>query len=163
MNTGIQSSDSTPLSAWTTTTPGGKPVYRKDMVGIVAAHKIPYTATASVGYVKDFRKKGREGPGRNRRRARLHPCPRAVSDRVGQQAGAVDRGRQVGGPESLPAPLRDRRRREYKMTLRVANPKPVVDYLRIQKRFAGVDEKKIDELQAAVEKEYAHLMKKMSQ
>jgi len=163
MNTGIQSSGSTPLSAWTTTTPGGKPVYRKDMVGIVAAHKIPYTATASVGYVEDFRKKVKkaqaataDGP------AYIHvqvPCPPGWGSEPEQSIEVAKLAVQ-----SLCWPLYEIvDGEEYKMTVRVAHPKPVVDYLRLQKRFAGMDEKKIDELQAAVEKEYAHLMKKMSQ
>ena len=49
MNTGIQGSSSTPMGAWTTTTPFGKPVVRKNLMQIVAAHCIPYAATASVG------------------------------------------------------------------------------------------------------------------
>ena len=57
MNTGIQSSSSTPLGASTTTTPGGKPVPRKDLLQIAIAHKIPYAATASVAYIPDLRKK----------------------------------------------------------------------------------------------------------
>jgi len=49
MNTGIQRSGLTPLGAKTTTTPIGK-----NMFEIVAAHKIQYAATASVGYIQDF-------------------------------------------------------------------------------------------------------------
>jgi pyruvate ferredoxin oxidoreductase beta subunit len=57
MNTGIQSSSSTPKGARTTTTPRGKSVFRKDVLGVVAAHRIPYAASASIGYLKDFREK----------------------------------------------------------------------------------------------------------
>jgi pyruvate ferredoxin oxidoreductase beta subunit len=57
MNTGIQGSGSTPLGATTTTTPGGKDRPRKDMLAIAAAHRIPYLASASVGYIRDLRKK----------------------------------------------------------------------------------------------------------
>lgn len=49
---------------------------------------------------------------------------------------------------------------EYKLTVPAAKPKPVADYLKLQKRFAGVDEQQTEELQATVEKEYARLMKK---
>ncbi|KUK85508.1 MAG: hypothetical protein XE03_2004 [candidate division TA06 bacterium 34_109] len=53
MNTGIQRSSATPRGAWTTTTPcgevmPGKIQYRKDLTGIIAAHKIPYIAQASL-------------------------------------------------------------------------------------------------------------------
>jgi hypothetical protein len=59
MNTGIQRSSATPWGAWTTTTPvkhyKDKP--KKDMEAIMAAHRIPYIATASVGYPEDLFKK----------------------------------------------------------------------------------------------------------
>lgn len=57
MNTGIQGSGSTPYYAYTTTTPGGKPTDRKDLVQIAIAHNIPYAATASIHDLRDLRKK----------------------------------------------------------------------------------------------------------
>jgi pyruvate/2-oxoacid:ferredoxin oxidoreductase beta subunit len=56
MNTGIQRSSSTPWGAWTTTTPAGTPKShpKKDMLAILAAHRIPYAATASVAYPVDL-------------------------------------------------------------------------------------------------------------
>lgn len=53
-NTGMQRSGSTPLGAWTTTTPKGKTEPKKDMPLIMAAHKIPYIATLSPSYPTDF-------------------------------------------------------------------------------------------------------------
>jgi len=59
MNTGIQRSGLTPYGATTTTTPNpcfeNKP--KKDMLRIVAAHNIPYAATACVSYPLDFMQK----------------------------------------------------------------------------------------------------------
>jgi len=59
MNTGIQRSSSTPECTWTTTTPSPyvKDTPKKDIVRIMAAHKIPYIATASIGYPLDLIKK----------------------------------------------------------------------------------------------------------
>lgn len=59
MNTGIQRSSATPKGAWTTTTPVEHPKTepKKNMVEIMAAHRIPYTATASVAYPDDFARK----------------------------------------------------------------------------------------------------------
>jgi pyruvate ferredoxin oxidoreductase beta subunit len=59
MNTGIQRSGSTPKYAWTTTTPVGTAVkgkiqWKKDIMGIVTAHRVPYAATASVAYILDM-------------------------------------------------------------------------------------------------------------
>ena len=65
MNTGIQKSGLTPFGAKTTTTPAGKNIHgnirpKKNMFEIVAAHGIPYAATASVGYLPDFIEKVRK-------------------------------------------------------------------------------------------------------
>ncbi len=56
MNTGVQRSSATPMGAWTTTTPNAHPkaTAKKDLVAIMAAHGLPYIATATVGYPDDF-------------------------------------------------------------------------------------------------------------
>ena len=56
MNTGIQRSSATPWGAWTTTTPTCEPEAqpKKDILAILAAHRIPYAATASVAYPVDL-------------------------------------------------------------------------------------------------------------
>ncbi|MEW6747504.1 MAG: thiamine pyrophosphate-dependent enzyme [Planctomycetota bacterium] len=58
-NTGGQGSSATPLAASTTTTPGGKRVEKKDILGIMAAHRIPYVATLSMAHLDDFMRKVR--------------------------------------------------------------------------------------------------------
>jgi pyruvate/2-oxoacid:ferredoxin oxidoreductase beta subunit len=79
MNTGIQRSSSTPVGAWTTTTPVAhyKKRPKKKMIDIMAAHSIPYIATASVAYPQDLIAKFRKA--RNIKGTRfLHvfaPCP----------------------------------------------------------------------------------------
>ena len=59
MNTGIQRSSATPAGAWTTTTPDPtrKGQRKKNMVEIMAAHRIPYAATASIGAPEDLKEK----------------------------------------------------------------------------------------------------------
>ena len=56
MNTGIQRSSSTPAGAWTTTTPDERPETRpkKDIMAIMAAHQIPYAATATPAFPDDL-------------------------------------------------------------------------------------------------------------
>ncbi len=54
MNTGTQKSSSTPRHAYTTSTPGGKKSRKKNLVEIMAAHRVPYIATANVGYLDDL-------------------------------------------------------------------------------------------------------------
>jgi len=83
MNTGIQRSSATPRGVWTTTSPygtvlPGKTQYRKDLTAIVAAHKIPYAAQASIWRWNDLIEKAHKafytkGPAFLNV---LSPCPR---------------------------------------------------------------------------------------
>lgn len=83
MNTGIQRSGATPRGADTTTAPvgkvsSGKKEYRKDLVGVLAAHNIPYAATATPAHWNDLITKVKkatsiEGPTFMNI---LAPCPR---------------------------------------------------------------------------------------
>jgi len=57
MNTGIQCSSSTPYGAWTTTTPDWKRLRKKNIVEALAAHRIPYAATASIAFPEDLVRK----------------------------------------------------------------------------------------------------------
>jgi pyruvate ferredoxin oxidoreductase beta subunit len=66
MNTGIQRSGGTPFGASTTTSPAGKVIpgktqFRKPITDIVAAHRIPFVATASPAYPEDLVAKVRAG------------------------------------------------------------------------------------------------------
>ena len=59
MNTGIQRSSATPWGAWTTTTPVRHPEDKpkKNIMEIMAAHGIPYAATATPAYPEDLIRK----------------------------------------------------------------------------------------------------------
>src|SRR3990172_12562495 len=59
MNTGVQTSTATPYGAITTTNPvmHYKNTWPKDLMGIIAAHNIPYAATASLAHMEDYRRK----------------------------------------------------------------------------------------------------------
>ena len=53
-NTGGQRSSATPLGAVTTTTSAGKDVAKKNILGVMAAHNIPYVASMSIGHPEDL-------------------------------------------------------------------------------------------------------------
>ena len=59
MMTGMQRSSSTPDGAWTSTTPlpAPKRERKKDIISIMAAHRVPYVATATLGYPRDLVRK----------------------------------------------------------------------------------------------------------
>ncbi|HEU4928823.1 MAG TPA: thiamine pyrophosphate-dependent enzyme [Candidatus Krumholzibacteria bacterium] len=56
-NTGGQRSSATPLGASTSTTPMGKRHEKKDILGIMAAHRIPYAASVSLAHPNDMMRK----------------------------------------------------------------------------------------------------------
>jgi pyruvate/2-oxoacid:ferredoxin oxidoreductase beta subunit len=76
-NTGGQRSSATPAAAKTTTTPGGKRETKKEIIEILAAHRIPYAATLSIAHPEDFREKIHKALGINGFRFFLihAPCP----------------------------------------------------------------------------------------
>lgn len=79
MNTGIQRSSATPWGAWTTTTPVPRVKRRpkKAILEIMAAHRVPYAASASVGHPEDLVSKVRRAraTGGTRFLHILAPCP----------------------------------------------------------------------------------------
>ncbi len=79
-NTGGQRSSATPAAAKTTTTPAGKGEGKKEIIEIMAAHRIPYAATLSIAHPEDFRDKIRKGAGNQG--LPLFPDPLALSDRL---------------------------------------------------------------------------------
>ena len=156
MNTGIQGSSSTPLQAWTTTTPGGKPTSRKDLLRIAMAHDIPYCASASVANIRDLRKKVQKckdtiGP------SLLHihtPCPTgwgydpALSIEVSK--AAVETGAWA---------LYEYEQGKITLNTKLKELRPIGEYLRLQKRFRGVSEEALQSMQKDVQRSYDRLVK----
>jgi pyruvate ferredoxin oxidoreductase beta subunit len=154
MNTGIQRSSSTPHAASTTTSPSGaaragKRHLKKDLLSVVAAHHIPYAATASVAYPRDLYAKVRravaiEGPTFMQV---LSPCPlgwRHDSDATIEVARlAVETGF---------FPLVEIERGTVTGVMNIRGRRPVTDYLKLQGRFRHL----LGDDPAAVE-ERAHL------
>ena len=155
MNTGIQASSSSPLHAWTTTTPMGKPVHRKNLMQIIGAHGIPYAATASLAYIDDFRKKIERAKASSGA-AFLHvhiPCPTGWGF---DPAKSIELARLAVATRcwNLYELLNGQ---EIKITKKIKKPKPVKTFLKDQKRFAGVSDMDLDAIQVQVDSDYAHL------
>ena len=76
-NTGGQRSSATPLGATTTTTPEGKRVEKKDILAIMAAHRVPYAASISMAHPEDMIRKLARGLDTRGFRFlhMLSPCP----------------------------------------------------------------------------------------
>jgi pyruvate ferredoxin oxidoreductase beta subunit len=137
MNTGIQRSSSTPHAAMTTTSPPGKERMgkrhlKKDIVSIVAAHHIPYAATASVSYPSDIRKKVRralaiDGP----TFLQIHcPCPLGWGHEGHTSITVARLAVQTGL-----FPLIELERGGLASAMPIRHIRPVMEYLQMQQRF----------------------------
>jgi pyruvate ferredoxin oxidoreductase beta subunit len=136
MNTGIQRSGLTPTLTDTTTSPSGtaslgNPKPKKPMPEIVAAHGIPYVATASVGYPQDVQKKVKKaltikGP----KYIQIHvPCPLGWRHESGLTFDVAKLAVETGL-----YPLFEYENGQL-TSRKIAAIKPVEEYLKVQGRF----------------------------
>ncbi len=159
MNTGIQRSSSTPYGASTTTSPAGKEsigqkTWKKPMVEIAAAHKIPYVAQASSAYPLDlFRKTQRamETPGPSYLHV-LSVCP--TGWRIPSEK-AIEYGKLA--TQTLVFPLYEVIEGEWHLTRDVKRPKPVEEYFKGQGRFRHLTEDEVKRIQERVDLEWERL------
>ncbi|MDO9044217.1 MAG: pyruvate synthase subunit PorB [Methanobacteriaceae archaeon] len=153
MNTGIQRSGATPYGASTTTSPHGKESFgenkpKKNVPMIMAAHGVPYVATASISYPEDFMQKVKkaaetEGP------AYIHlnqPCTTGwgydTSKTIDLGRLAVETGSWI---------LYEIVEGEFKVTYRPMQRKPVSEYLNAQKRFKHLEDEEKAKIQEYVD------------
>lgn len=151
MNTGIQRSSLTPASTWTTSTPNGKTQPKKDLPMIMAAHRIPYVATASIGFVEDLLVKLEKARDMRRGFRYIHvhcPCapgwgfPENKAIEVARLA--VDCGMWI---------LFEVEHGEFKQSYEATPRKPVKEYLLAQERFNHLTAEEISAIQESVDKE----------
>jgi pyruvate ferredoxin oxidoreductase beta subunit len=153
MNTGIQRSGATPYGASTTTSPHGKESFgedrpKKNMPMIMAAHGVPYVATASIAYPEDFMKKVKkaaevDGP------AYIHlqqPCTTGwgydPSKTINLGRLAVETGSWI---------LYEIEEGEFKVTYRPIQRRAVIEYLNAQKRFKHLTDLEKERIQSHVD------------
>ncbi|MGN1362396.1 MAG: pyruvate synthase subunit PorB [Methanobrevibacter sp.] len=153
MNTGIQRSGATPWGASTTTSPSGSESFgedrpKKNMPMIMAAHGIPYIATASISYPEDYMRKVKKavetkGP------AYIHlnqPCTTGWGFAASK---TIEVGRL--GVETGFWPLYEIENGEFRVTYRPTERKPVIEYLKAQKRFKHLTENEVQTIQDYVD------------
>lgn len=161
MNTGIQRSSATPYGSWTTTTPVDNPkeVPKKNMMDILAAHRIPYCATACVAYPEDLMAKVEKA--KNIRGFKfLHffsPCPPGWKMPTDQ---SISKARQAIQSNTFPL-YEIYNGRKYVITVEPEEKIPVAEYLKGQGRFAHLPQKEIDIIQKNVDTEWAELLRKV--
>ena len=162
MNTGIQRSSATPTGAWTTTTPVKFPKDqpKKDIDAIMAAHRIPYQATASIAYPEDLYKKAVKA--KNIRGTKfihvLAPCPTGWKSRP---EDAVKLARLAVQTSYFPLyEIEDGEK--YTLNFKIQNKKPIEEYLKLQGRFRHLQPEAIAAVQAEVDRNWDRLLKKVT-
>jgi len=158
MNTGIQASGTTTWRALTTTSPVvGKTEEKKDLSLLMLMHKVPYVATASVGYPLDFASKLKKAASiEGFKFIHLHaPCPpgwRFDADKTVEIAKlAVETGAWIlweyekGAFRVNPfsRPYADKSRR-----------KPLKEYLQLQGRFRHLTDKDVALIEAKIDENW---------
>jgi len=155
MNTGAQKSSSTPRYARTGSTPAGKTSRKKNLPEIMAAHGVPYVATASASHLPDLvRKIAKAKTIRGTKIVTvLIPCLDGwgLPDDAGLTAAryAVECG-------AFPLfEIED----GWRYTLNVAEKtRPVADYLALQRRYRGLADDEVATLQADVDRGWTKLV-----
>jgi pyruvate/2-oxoacid:ferredoxin oxidoreductase beta subunit len=159
MNTGIQRSSATPFLTWTTTTPvhQTKEEAKKNIMEIMAAHHIPYAATASIAYPEDFFNKIKKAKGMEGFEFIhiLSTCP--TGWRLPTQL-SIKAARLAVLTRIFPLYEIEYGER-YTLDLK-PEFHPVKEYLKLQGRFSHLDDSQIEVIQGNVEKIWEKLMKK---
>jgi pyruvate ferredoxin oxidoreductase beta subunit/2-oxoisovalerate ferredoxin oxidoreductase beta subunit len=157
MNTGAQKSSSTPHFARTGSTPAGKTSRKKNLPEIMAAHGVPYVATASASHLQDLVRKVEKAKGIRGTRiiTVLIPCLDGwgLPDDAGLMAAryAVECG-------AFPLyEIEDATR--YTMSV-TEKTRPVSDYLALQRRYRGLPDADVATLQAEIDGGWAKLVER---
>ena len=156
MNTGVQRSSATPYCSWTTTSPSGREslgndTWKKPITEIMAAHQIPYAATASIGDINDLKQKLKKALLKENQPSFLDihcPCPVGWKfesfNTLNIAKLAIETGIWV---------LYEIEHGQLKITKEPSN-KPVDEYLKMQGRFKHLTSKEIAEIQKRVDNDW---------
>ena len=161
MNTGVQRSSATPYGTRTTTTPGvdWKKSRKKNMVEVLAAHRIPYAATASIAYPEDMIRKFQKAKSLNGGSRFIHifaSCPTGwkVPSEMSVKVARL-------AVETNLFPLYEVEN-GTRYTLNHKGRRPVKDYLTLQGRFGHLTTENIDTIQEMVNEDWELLKRKIS-
>ncbi|MBC2722061.1 thiamine pyrophosphate-dependent enzyme [Desulfosporosinus sp.] len=159
MNTGAQKSSSTPYLAYTASTPAGKPTPKKNLAEIMAAHRIPYMATATTGYPEDLARKVAKA--KEIRGLRfivvLTPCLDGwgLADNAGPKVSRL-------AVETGVFPLYEVENGDHYTLNYGSKGTPINQYLSLQKRYRHLNQAQIEEIQIEVNKNWQRLHRKFS-
>jgi pyruvate ferredoxin oxidoreductase beta subunit/2-oxoisovalerate ferredoxin oxidoreductase beta subunit len=154
-NTGNQKSSATPWGARTTSTPRGKTSRKKAIMDILAAHGIPYAATASPAHREDLAAKVERALGLAGTRFLNLTCPCIPGWGIADDASLRLLRLAV---ESKVVPLYEvEDGARYRITYQPAGT-PVAEYLRAQGRYAHLTAAQVQTIQDEVDRRWETLL-----
>ncbi len=156
-NTGNQKSSATPWGARTSSTPRGKSTRKKDMMEILAAHRIPYAATASPAHPADLAAKVARALTVRGTRVIIVTCSCVPGWGIPDERSL--RVLRLG-VESRALPLYEvEDGRRYRIT-HWPSGIPVADYLGAQTRYALLSRAEVLEIEAEVDSRWNGLVER---
>ena len=151
MNTGGQKSSSTPLSAVTGSTPAGKTTRKKNLIEILAAHRIPYIATCSPSHLNDMAAKVEKAKGIRGTKVLVVLIPCLPGWGVADNGAVATARRAV---ESGVFPLFEVEDGvDYRLNVETRS-QPVERYLSLQKRFRHLSSEDVERIQSNIDDEW---------
>ena len=162
MNTGVQRSSSTPYGVRTTTTPGDdwKKTRKKNIMETMAAHRIPYAASASIAFAEDMIakfKKAREKKGGARF---IHVFASCATGWGAPSDMSVKIARLAVQTNIFPLYEIENGTR---YTLNYKGDRRVEDYLQTQRRFKHLDKQNVSRIQSMVDEDWNNLLRKANE
>ena len=162
MNTGVQRSSSTPYGVRTTTTPGDdwKKTRKKNIMETMAAHRIPYAASASIAFAEDMIakfKKAREKKGAARF---IHVFASCATGWGAPSDMSVKIARLAVQTNIFPLYEIENGTR---YTLNYKGDRRVEDYLQTQRRFKHLDKQNVSRIQSMVDEDWNNLLRKANE
>jgi len=162
MNTGVQRSSSTPYGVRTTTTPGKdwKKTRKKNIMETMAAHRIPYAASASIAFPEDMIAKFQRARGKKGGARFIHIFASCATGWGAPSDMSVKIARLAVQTNIFPLYEIENGTR---YTVNYKGNRPVVDYLQTQGRFKHLSEQDILIIQNMVDEDWHHLLGKANE